>query len=93
MGADCAPPSRLRETAGSTTLGRVLVFLLIGWVPIPILLALVLALYLTAIELRELRENWLWWIWWLLLVFLTHFVGYLILRLYAVYRRRQAARA
>ena len=70
-----------------------LVFLLLGWVPIPLLLALALALYLTVVELRQLQENWLWWIWWLLLVVLTHFVGYLILRVYAVYRRRQQARA
>lgn len=70
-----------------------LFFLVIGWVPIPLLIALVLALYLTAVELRELREDWLWWIWWLLLVFLTSFVGYLVLRGYAVYRRRQDAKA
>ena len=67
-----------------------LVFLLLGWTPLPVLLALVLALYLTAVELRQLGENWLWWIWWLLLVLLTHFAGYLILRVYAVYRRRHA---
>jgi hypothetical protein len=72
---------------------RVLVFLVLGWTPIPLLLALVLALYLTAVELRELRANWLWWAWWLLLVLLTHFVGYLILRIYAVYHRRHQARA
>lgn len=70
-----------------------LVFLLLGWVPIPLLLALALALYLTVVELRQLRENWLWSAWWLLLVFLTHFVGYLILRAYAVYRRWHQARA
>jgi hypothetical protein len=68
----------------------VVVFLLLGWVPIPLVLALLLALYLTAVELRQLRENWLWSAWWLLLVFLTHFVGYLILRAYAVYRRHRA---
>lgn len=72
---------------------RVLVFLLLGWTPIPVLLALGLALYLTVVELRELREHWLWWAWWLLLVFMTHFVGYLILRTYAVYRRWHQARA
>ena len=72
---------------------RVAVFLVLGWVPIPVLLALVLALYLTAVELRELRENWLAWMWWLSFVFLTHFVGYLILRAYAIFRRRQHARA
>jgi UPF0716 family protein affecting phage T7 exclusion len=66
---------------------RVLVFLLLGWAPIPLLLALAVALYLTVIELRELRPHWMWWAWWLLLVFLTHFVGYLILRAYAVYTR------
>jgi hypothetical protein len=71
----------------------VLVFLLLGRVPIPLLLALAVALYLTAVELRQMRENWLWSIWWLLLVFLTHFVGYLILRAYAVYRRWHQARA
>jgi hypothetical protein len=31
--------------------------------------------------------------WWLSLVFLTHFVGYLILRVFAVYRRWHQARA
>ena len=68
-------------------------FLFLGGVPIVLLLTLALALYLTAIELRELRLPWLWWAWWLLLVFITHFVGYLVLRGYAVYRRRQAKRA
>ena len=72
---------------------RVVVFLILGWVPIPLLLALALALYLTAVELREMRENWLAWMWWLSFVFLTHFVGYLILRVYAVYRRWHQARA
>ena len=72
---------------------RVLVFVLLGWVPIPVLLALVVALYLTAVELRELRASWLWWMWWLSFVFLTHFVGYLILRVYAAYHRGHQARA
>lgn len=70
-----------------------LVFLLLGWVPIPLLLALVVALYLTVIELRELRPNWLWWVWWLLLVFLTHFAGYLVLRVYALFHRWQLRRS
>jgi hypothetical protein len=70
----------------------VLIFLLLGWVPWPVLLALVVALYLTVVELREIRPHYTWWIWWLLLVFLTHFVGYLVLRVYAfVWRRRQHA--
>jgi hypothetical protein len=72
---------------------RVVVFLILGWVPIPLLLALALALYLTGVELRQMRENWLSWMWWLSFVFLTHFVGYLILRAYSVYRRWHQARA
>jgi len=65
---------------------RMLVFILLGWVPIPLLLALALALYLTVVELRELRPHWAWWAWWLLLVLMTHFVGYLMLRSYRVYQ-------
>jgi hypothetical protein len=65
----------------------VFVFILLGWAPLPLILALVLALYLTVMELREMRLHFLWWAWWLLLVFMTHFVGYLILRTYAVYQR------
>jgi hypothetical protein len=65
----------------------VLVFILLGWVPIPLLLALAVALYLTVIELRSLKPHWQWWAWWLLLVFMTHFVGYLLLRTYALYQR------
>ncbi|HEX2045618.1 MAG TPA: hypothetical protein VHF23_08335 [Gaiellaceae bacterium] len=60
---------------------------------IVLLLTLAVALYLTVIELRELQPHWKWWAWWLSLVFLTHFVGYLALRVYAGYRRRQSARA
>ena len=60
-----------------------------------LLLTLLLALYLTVIELRELepRPHWKWWGWWLSLVFLIHFPGYLALRGYAVYRRWNRARA
>ena len=60
-----------------------------------ILLSLALALYLTVIELREMepRPHYTWWIWWLLLVFMTHFVGYLVLRIYAFVRRRRPADA
>jgi hypothetical protein len=54
---------------------------------------LAVALYLTIVELRELRPHFLWWSWWLLLVFLTHFIGYLALRGYVAYRRSQRARA
>jgi hypothetical protein len=71
----------------------VLLFLLLGFAPWVLILTLVLALYLTAIELRELELHYTWWFWWLLLVLLTHFVGYLILRVYAIFRRRELTRA
>ncbi len=66
-----------------------LVIFLLGFAPIVMWLTLAIALYLTVIELREMQPppHYLWWSWWLLLVFMTHFVGYLILRTYAVYRR------
>jgi hypothetical protein len=71
----------------------VLVFLVLGFAPWLLVLTLVLALYLTVIELRELQLHYAWWIWWLLLVFMTHFIGYLFLRAYAVYRRWNTARS
>ena len=71
-----------------------LVLLLLGHTPALLLLTLALALYLTAIELRALKPpTYHWWIWWLLLVFLTHFVGYLILRAYSAYHRWHEKRA
>jgi hypothetical protein len=72
----------------------VLILLLLQAAPLLMLLTLALALYLTVIELREMepRPHFLWWSWWLLLVFMTHFVGYLILRVYAfIYDRRAAS--
>jgi hypothetical protein len=61
--------------------------------PLILFVTLGLALYLTVIELREFRPHWKWWMWWLSFVALTHFVGYLMLRGYGVYRRRHEARA
>ena len=71
----------------------VLIFLVLGRAPLLLLFTLALALYLTVVELRGLRMHWKLWAWWLLLVALTHFAGYLVLRGYVVYRRRQRARA
>lgn len=68
---------------------RVLIFILLGWVPIPLLLALAVVMWLTVVELLEWRPHYAWWIWWLLLVFMTNFVGYLILRGYRFYDRRR----
>jgi hypothetical protein len=63
-----------------------------GAVPI-LLLTLLVSVYLTVIELREIRPSRKWWIWWLSLVALTNFVGYLALRVYSAIRRRNDARA
>ena len=64
-----------------------LLFLLIGAAPLLLWLTLALALYLTVIELRALDEHFVWWFWWIFLVVMTHFVGYLFLRAYVLYRR------
>ena len=77
--------------------GRVIlvVFAPAGFPQFMFFLTLAIALYLTVIELRvfEPRPHFTRWAWWLPLVFLTHFVGYFILRGYAAYRRRAQARA
>ncbi len=66
---------------------RVLIFLVLGFAAWLLVLTLAAALYLTVIELRDMDLHYAWWIWWLLLVFMTHVIGYLFLRAYAVYRR------
>ncbi|HEY7732321.1 MAG TPA: hypothetical protein VH950_15685 [Gaiellaceae bacterium] len=69
-----------------------LVFILLGHMPWLLVLALGIVMWLTVVELLEWRPNYLWWIWWLLFVFMTNFVGYLVLRGYRVYQRRNAPR-
>ena len=71
----------------------VLIFILLGWVPWPLLLALAIVMWLTVVELLEWRPHFVWWFWWLLLVFMTNFLGYLFLRAYRVYRRYKLERA
>ena len=64
-----------------------LLFLLIGRAPLVLLLTLLIALYLTVIELRPLPLSRMAKLWWFLLVVLTHFAGYLALRAYVAHRR------
>jgi small-conductance mechanosensitive channel len=64
--------------------------LALGFAPTLMWITLALTIYLTVVELRELRPHYLWWFWWILLVVMTHFVGYIILRGYALRRRRLA---
>jgi hypothetical protein len=89
VGWPCAGDSESRHPYDA----RVLIFLLLGWVPWPLVLALAAVMYLTVVELLEWRPHYVWWFWWLLLVFMTNFVGYLFLRAYGVYRRRQLGSA
>lgn len=83
----------MRSRAPCRTMGRVLLLYLLGRAPVVLVLTLVVALYLTVLELRELRPRFRWWAWWVSLVLLTHFVGYLLLRGYVVFHRYREARA
>lgn len=71
--------------------GRMLIFLVLGYYPWVLLLTWAVALYLTFLETREQRLDRMHTLWWMLLVFLTHFLGYLALRGWVYYRRRAAA--
>lgn len=64
-----------------------LLILLLGFTPLIMVLTLGIAMWLTVIELLETRPHYLWWFWWLLLVFMTHFIGYVAMRAYGVYQR------
>ena len=83
-----------RGAVGNDLQVLLVVFAPAGFPQIMFFVTLAIALYLTVIELREFepRPHFVYWGWWLSLVFLTHFVGYLILRGYAAYRRRSRAR-
>ena len=67
-----------------------LIFWLLGFYPIVLLLTWAVTFYLTFIEARQQRLDPLRTLWWMLLVFLTHFAGYLALRAWVFYRRRAA---
>jgi len=84
-----------RGAVGNDLQVLLVVFAPAGFPQVMFFLTLAIALYLTVIELREFepRPHFTYWAWWLSFVFLTHFVGYLILRGYAAYRRRSRARA
>jgi hypothetical protein len=71
----------------------VIVFLLLGYAPVLLVLTLVIALYLTALEAHQQKMHFLWWAWWLLLVLMTHFVGYIIMRVYVFARGRRQRHA
>jgi hypothetical protein len=69
----------------------VLIFWLLGTYPWVLLLTWAVSFYLTFIEAREQRLDGLHTLWWMLLVFFTHFFGYLALRAWGFYKRRAPA--
>jgi hypothetical protein len=68
----------------------VLIFLLLGFYPYVLLLTWAVAFYLTFIETRQQDLGGLRTLWWMLLVFFTHFIGYLALRGWVFYRQQHA---
>jgi hypothetical protein len=70
----------------------VILFLVMGQMPVVLLVALLILCYLTAIELRPEDDPVLIKAWWVLLVFLTNVLGYAAFRIWlAVRRRRRSA--
>ncbi|MET0762848.1 MAG: hypothetical protein ABWZ63_11030 [Thermoleophilaceae bacterium] len=69
-----------------------ILFLVMGQMPVVLLVALLILCYLTAIELRPEDDPVLIKAWWVLLVFLTNLLGYAAFRIWlAVRRRRRSA--
>lgn len=68
-----------------------ILFLVIGQMPIILLLALVILCYLTAIELKSEDDPFVVKAWWVLLVFLTNLVGYAAFRIWLAVRRRRSS--
>jgi hypothetical protein len=66
-----------------------ILFVLIGQLPIVLLIALLIMCYLTAIELRNEPDPFLIKAWWVLLVFLTNVVGFGAFWIWLTMRRRR----
>jgi hypothetical protein len=67
----------------------VILFVVIGQMPIVLLLALLIMCYLTAVELRNEPDPVLIKAWWVLLVFLTNIVGFGAFWIWLTLRRRR----
>jgi hypothetical protein len=67
----------------------VLIFWLLGVYPWVLLLTWAVSFYLTFVEARQQRFDAMRTLWWMLLVFFTHFLGYLALRGWVFYKRRK----
>jgi hypothetical protein len=70
----------------------VILFILLGQMPLILFVALLILCYLTAVELRPEDDPFTVKAWWVLLVFLTNVLGYAAFRIWlAVRRRRRSA--
>ena len=70
-----------------------LLFVILGQVPLILLVCLLGLLYLTWVEFRGRKLEPIVQLWWYLLVFMTNLLGYVALRIWlAVRRRRDGAR-
>jgi hypothetical protein len=67
----------------------VLLFVILGTTPIVLLVCLAGLLYLTWVDLRHEGLEPLVQLWWYLLVFLFNVLGYAVLRIWLVIRRRR----
>jgi hypothetical protein len=67
----------------------VILFVVIGQMPIVLLIALLVMCYLTAIELRNEPDPLLIKAWWVLLVFLTNIIGFGAFWIWLTVRRRR----
>jgi hypothetical protein len=67
----------------------VILFVILGHVPLVLLVCLLGLLYLTWVELRGEELEPQVKLWWGLLVLLTHVPGYLALRIWMMLRRRR----
>jgi hypothetical protein len=67
----------------------VILFVVIGQMPIVLLIALVIMCYLTAIELRNEPDPFLIKAWWVLLVLLTNVIGFAAFWIWLMVRRRR----
>lgn len=70
-----------------------LLFLLTGRVPLFLVVLLGALLYLTWIEVKDEDMTNAWKLWWVALVLLTNVLGYLVLRIVMLRRRRAAGGA
>ena len=66
-----------------------ILFVLIGQLPIVLLVALLIMCYLTGLELRNEPDPFLIKAWWVLLVFLTNVIGFGAFWIWLTVRRRR----